>query len=129
MKTRRLSDFVSEQSGKGVKLDRLTPSPTVDVATLRQADLDGNGWLSGAAEMKAAFARADAFDRDGNAQTLVSEDAQGLKTRAGQLLDAVTANAVAGAPLITTLVIVMINLLGPMVTSVLVGNFSPPNTL
>jgi hypothetical protein len=98
MKTRRLSDFVSEQSGKGVKLDRLTPSPTVDVATLRQADLDGNGWLSGAAEMKAAFARADAFDRDGNAQTLVSEDAQGLKTRAGQLLDAVTANAVAGAP-------------------------------
>jgi hypothetical protein len=88
MKTRRLSDFVTEQSAKGVKLDRLTPSANVDVATLKQADLDRNGWLSGAAELKAVFAKADGFDSDGNAQTLVSEDALGQKTKAGQLLDA-----------------------------------------
>ena len=38
-------------------------------------------------------------------------------------------NAVAGAPLINTFVMVMTNLLAPMVTSVYVGNFTAPNSL
>ena len=40
-----------------------------------------------------------------------------------------TSNAVAGAPLISTFVTVMTNLLAPIVTSVLVGNFTPPKSL
>src|SRR5687768_14288572 len=41
----------------------------VSVDDLKQADLDGDGWLKGPAELDAAFRKADGFDRNGSSSS------------------------------------------------------------
>lgn len=102
MKTRTLVDFQRDLSGKGLDLRkasadlRATQALTAagaSAAGLARADLDRDGWVRGEAELKAAFRYADGFDRNGDAGSVVAEDASGRLTTAGAVLDFIATSA------------------------------------
>jgi hypothetical protein len=106
--TTRVSDFLSSLSGRAVSVQALAGDAAArarleqagaSVESIRQADADGDGFLSTEAEKRAVFKYADGFDRNGDAGSLISADDAGRATTAGTVLEVVLSKAqVAAGP-------------------------------
>jgi hypothetical protein len=102
MTTRRLTDLQRDLANRGVDVRRLRAdagardtlaAAGAQLERLAEADLDGNGWIQGGEEVKAAFRYADGFDRNGDGGSVLATDAAGRRTAAGAVLDFVSARA------------------------------------
>lgn len=72
---------------KSLSVDAAEADATLGAVDVEAADLNGDGLVKGAAEMRALFGKLDHFDRDGNYGTMRLRDAGGL-TRAGEVVEA-----------------------------------------
>jgi predicted transglutaminase-like cysteine proteinase len=88
----RRADFVARHQGRSVDLHKLENNSDAQtqiqdagltIAEMRSADRDGDGKV----DAKEAFRFADGLDSDGSYQSLFAEDASGLTTPAGNVLN------------------------------------------
>ncbi|MGI5863436.1 MAG: hypothetical protein ACOX6T_15470 [Myxococcales bacterium] len=93
--------YVDAHANRSLNLDKLRKDERAkeqlaaagsSVEKVAKADLNGDGKISGRAELEALFRHADYFDRDGSARSLIDLDAAGKRTAAGAVLAAVEAS-------------------------------------
>ena len=88
------ADFTRSLSGKTLDVDQATADSGLAGLDVARADLNHDGKIQGATEAGALFKEIDVYDRDGNSQTVALVEADGVKTRAGTLVNAARALAV-----------------------------------
>jgi hypothetical protein len=67
MSTLTRTEFTNKLSGSKVDLKKIDGVTTREKTAIKQADLNGDGKISGATEMKRLFRNVDNFDRNGTA--------------------------------------------------------------
>lgn len=73
------------QRGEGARrLEQAGMSP----AQLRRADLNNDGKIAGASELRALFRRVDSYDTNGDSNSINTTNRSGRSTRAGQVVSA-----------------------------------------
>jgi peptidoglycan hydrolase-like protein with peptidoglycan-binding domain len=94
--TNRLTraDFTQSLERKSLDVGQAQRDPAVQGLDVAKADLNRDGKIAGAAETDALFKAVDAFDRNGDAQSIALTGASGAPTRAAVMAAALQAKAV-----------------------------------
>lgn len=98
MTTIKRPDFVQNHANKSLDVSRLTDEVDQQLrasgstaADISLSDLDGDGKIQGAQELKHLFRHLDSFDRNGSSQSFLANDpSTGESTRAGRVYSALS---------------------------------------
>lgn len=98
MTTIRRSDFVNGLANKALDVGTAKKDAAFQGVKVESADLDGDGKISTAAEAEKLFKLIDAFDRNGDAASVLKDNPDGSLTRSGSMAERALALAVPVAP-------------------------------
>ncbi|HEY3445528.1 MAG TPA: peptidoglycan-binding domain-containing protein [Myxococcales bacterium] len=94
----RRSDFVSGLANKALDVGTAKKDAAFQGVKVESADLDGDGKIATAAEAEKLFKLIDAFDHNGDAASVLRDNADGSLTRSGTMAERALALAVPVAP-------------------------------
>lgn len=88
------NEFQQSLQGKNIKVADAAADPKLAGVDVAKADLNRDGKISGDAETAALFKTVDAYDRNGDAASIATTDANNVQTRAGAVATALVARSV-----------------------------------